>query len=149
MITDEALQDIHPANDQHWHDDSMEFIFDSDNDGSAQQFTLDANGIDMSASANADNTEYVVVSNGSEHIFEVAIVPADGFAAGTGDAIGLALAYNDSENGARETQIRWIANENSWGAAANQGDLIFSADVLTAVEPHSKLAGTWGELKMR
>jgi hypothetical protein len=148
-ITDDVLQDIHPANDQHWHDDSMEFIFDSDNDGSADQFTLDANGIDLSASANADNTEYVVVSSGNEYVWEVAIVPAPGFQANVGDAIGLALAYNDSENGAREDQIRWIANENSWGAAANQGDLVFSADVVAAVEPHSKLAATWGSLRSR
>ena len=148
-IIDDAFQDIHPANDQHWHDDSMEFIFDSNNDGSAQQFTLDANGVDMSATATADNTEYAAVASGNEVILEVAIVPADGFAASVGDAIGLALAYNDSENGARETQIRWIANVNAWGDPANQGDLIFSASAMTptAVEPSSKLATTWGSLK--
>lgn len=148
-IIDEELQDIHPANDQHWHDDSMEFIFDSNNDGTAQQFTLDANGKDLSASAVADNTEYVVVSKGDEHIFEVAIEPAADFKATAGEAIGLALAYNDSENGAREDQIRWIAKENSWGSAANQGELIFDAAGMTpaAVEPHAKLTATWGSLK--
>lgn len=150
-IIDDEIQDINPANNNHWHDDSMEFIFDSNNNGTAQQFTLDANGKDLSASATLDNTTYVVSVNDDEIIFEVAIEPATGFEAAVGNAIGLALAYNDSEGGARQHQIRWIANENSWGAESNQGDLIFSAGIMAAaaVEPQDKLAATWGSLKLR
>ena len=149
-IIDDEIQDINPANTNHWQDDSMEFIFDSNNDGSAQQFTLDANGKDLSASATGDNTTYVVSVNDDKVIFEVAIEPAAGFKAGVGDAIGLALSYNDSEDGARQDQIRWIANENAWGGASNQGDLVFSAQIMAAapVEPQDKLTATWGSLKL-
>ena len=129
----------------------MEFIFDSDNNGSADQFTVGQDGALTHASANADNTEWVVVNQGNEYIWEVAITPAPGFDAKVGEAIGLALSYNDSENDVCEHQIRWIAQENSWGGALNQGDLIFSAETMkpAPVEPQGKLAATWGGLKSR
>ena len=147
-ITDSEFQD---KGDNPWWTDSMEFIFDSNNDGGADQFTLGQDGSLTHASANPDNSEWVVVNNGIEFTWEVAITPAPGFDAHVGDAIGLALSYNDSENEVREHQIRWIAKENSWGAAVNQGELIFSAEImkLAPVEPLGKAAVTWGGMKLR
>jgi len=147
-ITDDEFQ---PKGDNPWWTDSMEFIFDSDNNGSADQFTLGQDGALVHASANLNNSKWVVVNQGNEYIWEVAITPAQGFNAKVGDAIGLALSYNDSENNVREHQIRWIAKENGWGAASNQGELIFSAEMMkpAPVEPRGKLAATWGSLKSR
>ena len=146
-ITDDDFQD---KADKPWWTDSMEFIFDSNNDGGADQFTLGQDGALTHASANLDNSEWVVVNDGIEFTWEVAINPAEGFDAKAGDAIGLALSYNDSENDVREHQIRWIANENSWGAASNQGELIFSAEIMkpAPVEPPGKAAVTWAEIKL-
>ena len=134
-----------------WWTDSMEFIFDSNNNGSADQFTIGQDGALTHASANLGNTEWVVVNQGIEYTWEVAINPAQGFDAKVGDAIGLALSYNDSENDVREHQIRWIAKENAWGGAMNQGELIFSAEIMkpAPVEPLGKMAATWGGLKLR
>ncbi|MFC1713840.1 sugar-binding protein [Candidatus Poribacteria bacterium] len=146
-IRDDEFQD---KGAQPWWTDSMEFIFDSDNNGSADQFTIGQDGALTHASANANNTEWVVVNQGIEYIWEAAITPAPGFHAKVGDAIGLALSYNDSENDVREHQIRWMANENAWGGALNQGELIFSAEIMkpAPVEPRGKLATTWADLKL-
>ena len=46
-ITDDTLQDIHPANSMWWVDDSVEFMFDFDNNVTRDalvQWTLGANG---------------------------------------------------------------------------------------------------------
>ena len=48
-ITDDKLQDVHPFNAQWWEDDSMEFMFDFDNEvvqANLVQWTLGANGTD-------------------------------------------------------------------------------------------------------
>ena len=77
-ITDDELQDIHPENSKWWEDDSVEFMFDFDNDvvrDSLVQWTLGANGKDMSAAASPDNTEWALSRSGNKYIYEVAVDP--------------------------------------------------------------------------
>ena len=155
-IVDDENQDTHPANQNHWEDDSLELMFDFTNDGSLVQWTIDANGKEISAAGIEENIEWIVVNNGNEYIFEGAIDPTQDnpdkpgfgkdFKAEIGLAIGLSFHFNDCENGKREHQIGWIAG-NAWGAE-NFGDLIFNAERL-AVEPSGKLTATWGSLKSR
>lgn len=153
-ITDSENQDIHPAGDTWWEDDSLEVMFDFTNDGSLVQWTIDANGVEASAAYTEENLEWIVINNGDEYIFEGAIDPTKdnpdkpGFGVnfqGEVDlVVGLSMHYNDCENGVREHQIGWIPG-GAWDAAA-YGDLIFSEEIL-AVKPSGKLATTWGELK--
>ncbi len=77
-ITDDKLQDVNPDNARWWEDDSVEFMFDFDNGmvrDSLVQWTLGANGKDLSAAASKDNTEWVLLKNGNDYIYEVAIDP--------------------------------------------------------------------------
>jgi len=160
-ITDDKLQDIHPDDAQWWNDDSVEFMFDFDNGmvrESLVQWTLGANGKDLSAAASEENTEWVLIKNGNDYIYEVAIDPtkprgnpqfanpAKGtdFKAKVGMTIGLSFHANDCENGSREHQIGWIPG-GAWDALA-YGDLTFDSEIL-AVEPAGKLALTWGAIK--
>ena len=160
-ITDDKLQDINPDNTKWWEDDSVEFMFDFDNGmvrESLVQWTLGANGKDLSAAASKDNTEWVLVNNGNDYIYEVAIDPtkprgnpqfanpAKGkdFKAKDGLLIGLSFHANDCEGGGRQHQIGWTPG-GAWDGLA-YGDLIFDDEVL-AVEPSGKLALTWGALK--
>jgi hypothetical protein len=153
-IIDDELQDIHPAGDTWWEDDSLEVMFDFDNDAQLAQWTIGANGIDISAGCSEDNLEWIVVNKGDEYIFEGAIDPTQdnpykpglgvNFQAEVDLVIGLAFHYNDCENGTREHQIGWTPG-GAWDAAC-YGDLIFSAE-RTAVEPSGKLTTTWGSLK--
>lgn len=160
-ITDDKLQDVNPDNTKWWEDDSVEFMFDFDNGmvrESLVQWTLGANGKDLSAAASKDNTEWVLVNNGNDYIYEVAIDPtkprgnpqfanpAKGkdFKAKDGLLIGLSFHANDCEGGGRQHQIGWTSG-GAWDALA-YGDLIFDDEVL-AVEPSGKLALTWGALK--
>ena len=153
-IIDDELQDIHPAGDTWWEDDSLELMFDFDNNAQLAQWTIGANGTDISAGCSEDNLEWIVVKNGDEYIFEGAIDPTQdnpykpglgvNFQAKVDLVIGLAFHYNDCENGTREHQIGWTPG-GAWDAAC-YGDLIFSAE-RTAVKPSGKLATTWGSLK--
>ena len=154
-IIDDENQDIHTAGDTWWEDDSLEVMFDFDNDAQLVQWTIDANGKEISAAGTEENLEWIVVNNGDEYVFEGAIdstqdnpdKPGFGvnFQAEVDLVIGLAFHYNDCENGTREHQIGWTAG-GAWDAAC-YGDLIFSAE-RTAVEPSGKLATTWGSMKL-
>lgn len=159
-ITDDELQDIHPHNSKWWEDDSVEFMFDFDNEvvrAALVQWTLGANGKDMSAAASPDNTEWALSKNGNKYIYEVAIDPTKprgpnpgnpntgkNFKAKDGLTVGFSFHMNDCENGKREHQIGWIAG-NAWDALAF-GDLTFDKEFLD-VEPLGKLALTWAALK--
>ncbi len=160
-ITDDKLQDINPPDSKWWEDDSVEFMFDFDNEmvrDGLVQWTLGANGKDLSAAASADNTEWIVVKKGNDYIYEVAIDPTAprgnpqfanpgrgaNFKAKNGLTIGFSFHMNDCENGTREHQIGWIAG-GAWDALAF-GDLTFDSEFLD-VAPAGKLALTWGALK--
>ncbi len=160
-ITDDKLQDIHPDDNKWWEDDSVEFMFDFDNGmvrESLVQWTLGANGEDLSAAASEENTEWVLIKNGNDYIYEVAIDPTKprgnpqfanpgkgkDFKAKNGLIIGLSFHMNDAENGGREHQIGWIPG-GAWDALA-YGDLIFDDEILP-VEPSGKLAVTWAAIK--
>ena len=160
-ITDDELQDIFADDNKWWEDDSVEFMFDFDNGmvrDSLVQWTLGANGKDLSAAASKQNTEWVLVKNGNDYIYEVAIDPTkprgnpnfanpgvgDKFKAKVGLTIGLSFHANDCENGKREHQIGWMPG-GAWDALT-YGDLTFDAEIL-AVAPAGKLAVVWGSLK--
>ncbi len=160
-ITDDELQDIFAADNKWWEDDSVEFMFDFDNGmvrDSLVQWTLGANGKDLSAAASKENTEWVLIKTGNDYIYEVAIDPTkprgnlafanpgvgDKFKAKAGLTIGLSFHMNDCENGKREHQIGWTPG-GAWDGLA-YGDLTFDDEIL-AVEPSGKLALTWGALK--
>lgn len=160
-ITDDELQDIFAADNKWWEDDSVEFMFDFDNGmvrDSLVQWTLGANGEDLSAAASKQNTEWVLVKNGNDYIYEVAIDPTkprgnpnfanpgvgDKFKAEAGLTIGLSFHANDCENGKREHQIGWTPG-GAWDGLA-YGDLTFDDEIL-AVAPSGKLAVVWGDLK--
>lgn len=159
-ITDDTLQNIHPEDNQWWNDDSVEFMFDFDNDMNRPalvQWTLGANGLDVSAAASADNTQWALSRNFDNYIYEVAIDPTaprgpnpgnpdkgKNFKAHDGLTIGLSFHMNDCENGVREHQIGWIAG-GAWDALA-YGDLTFDSEFLD-VDPSGKIALTWAALK--
>lgn len=160
-ITDDKLQDVNPPGAGWWNDDSVEFMFDFANGmvrDTLVQWTLGANGKDLSAAASKENTEWVLINNGNDYIYEVAIDPTkprgnpqfanpgegDKFKAEDGLTIGLSFHANDCEGGSREHQIGWMPG-GAWDALF-YGDLIFDDEVL-AVEPSDKLALTWGSLK--
>lgn len=150
IIIDDMNQDIHPHDDGWWEDDSLEVMFDLQNDGNLLQWTIDANGTEISASAAADNMEWIVVNQGTEYIFEGAIDPSKmgaDFTAEVGKVIGLAFHFNECENGTREHQVGWTPG-GAWDAAA-YGDLIFDITVVTAVDLSGKMTTTWGNLKLR
>ncbi len=159
-ITDDIFQDIHPEDSNWWNDDSVEFMFDFDNtmirDGLVQ-WTLGANGLDVSAAASADNTLWALSRSFNNYIYEVAIDPTaprgprpgnndrgKDFRAHDGLTIGLSFHMNDCENNVREHQIGWTAG-GAWDALA-YGDLIFDK-AYWGVDPSGKLATTWAELK--
>ena len=159
-ITDDKLQDIHPPDDKWWEDDSVEFMFDFNNDvirDTLVQWTLGANGKDLSAAASPDNTEWALSKSGNNYIYEVALDPTaprgpnpgnpdsgKDFKAKDGLTIGFSFHMNDCENGVREHQVGWIPG-NAWDALAF-GDLTFDKEFLD-VEPLGKLALTWAEIK--
>lgn len=159
-ITDDKLRDDNPWNSKWWEDDSVEFMFDFDNDvirDSLVQWTLGANGKDLSGAASKDNTEWKLIKDGNNYTYEVAIDaskprgPNPGnankglnFKAEDGLTIGFSFHMNDCENGTREHQIGWIPG-NAWDPLAF-GDLTFDKEFLD-VEPSGKLALTWGALK--
>ena len=77
-ITDDKLQDLNPPGARWWEDDSVEFMFDFENGmvrDTLVQWTLGANGEDLSAAASKENTEWVLIKNGNDYIYEVAIDP--------------------------------------------------------------------------
>ncbi len=160
-ITDDKLQDINPDDNKWWEDDSVEFMFDFDNDmvrDSVVQWTLGANGKDLSAAASKENTEWVLIKNGNDYIYEIAIDatkprgnpefanPGKGkdFKAKDGVVIGFSFHMNDCENGGREHQIGWVPG-GAWDALT-YGDLIFDNEILP-VTPLGKLALTWAAIK--
>lgn len=159
-ITDDKLQDINPPDNKWWEDDSVEFMFDFENEivrASLVQWTLGANGEDLSAAASKDNTEWKLVVDGNNYIYEVALDPTKprglnpgnankgmNFKAKDGLTIGFSFHMNDCENGSREHQIGWIAGQ-AWDPVAF-GDLTFDKEFLD-VEPLGKLALTWGAIK--
>jgi len=146
IVTDDIIQDINPPNDTWWEDDSAEIIFDFNNDGTNTKWAIGATG-ELGASATTDNTEFAIVSGANnQYIYEIAVTGIAGFQAAEGGIVGLSPIYDDGENGARESQLGWIAgsaNDN-----ANQGDIIFSAASPTSVEPSGKLATAWGKIKL-
>lgn len=145
-ITDDVNEDTHPV--QCWVDDSLEVMFDFQNDANLTQWNVDANGEESCGAAAVENIEWKVVNNGDQWIFEGAINPSAAgqqFEASPGNIIGLSIQFNDCENGVREHQIGWTAGA-AWDAAVF-GDLIFSADVVAAVEASDKVATIWGALK--
>ena len=136
-------------------------MFDFDNGmvrESLVQWTLGANGEDLSAAASEENTEWVLIKNGNDYIYEVAIDPtkprgnpqfanpAKGkdFKAKDGLTIGLSFHMNDCENGKREHQIGWMPG-GAWDGLF-YGDLVFDDEILAVTAP-GKLALTWGALK--
>jgi hypothetical protein len=153
-ITDDELQDIHPAGDTWWEDDSLEVMFDFENDTRLAQWTIGANGTEISAGGTEENLEWIVVNEGDKYIFEGAIDPTKdnpykpgfgvNFKAEVELIIGLAFHYNECENGTREHQIGWTPG-GAWDAAS-YGDLIFSEE-RAAVDLSGKLTNTWGSLK--
>ncbi|MCG9127683.1 hypothetical protein JT359_08805 [Candidatus Poribacteria bacterium] len=159
-ITDDKLQDDNPENAKWWEDDSVEFMFDFDNEINRDelvQWTLGANGKDHSAAASPDNTEWVLIKEGTKYTYEVAIDAAGprgpnpgnanagkDFKAKDGLTIGLSFHYNDCENGQRQHQIGWIAGQ-AWDPIAF-GDLTFDKESLD-VNPTGKLALTWSKIK--
>ena len=160
-ITDDKLQDANPPGARWWEDDSVEFMFDFENGmvrDTLVQWTLGANGEDLSAAASKENTEWVLVKNGNDYIYEVAIDPTkprgnpqfanpgqgDKFEAEDGLLIGLSFHANDCEGGGREHQIGWTSG-GAWDGLS-YGDLIFDDEILD-VEPSGKLALMWGALK--
>ena len=153
-IVDDKNQDTHPANQNHWEDDSLELMFDFDNDARLTQWTIDANGKEVSAAGTEENLEWIVVNQGNNYFFEGAIDPTKdnpdrpgqgvNFKAKVGQVVGLSFHFNDCENGAREHQIGWTAGK-AW-EAPNYGDLIFSVE-RAAVDSSGKLTVTWGRLK--
>lgn len=160
-ITDDKLQDANPPDAKWWEDDSVEFMFDFANGmvrDTLVQWTLGANGEDLSAAASKENTEWVLIKNGNDYIYEVAIDPTkprgnaqfanpgegDKFKAEHGLTIGLSFHANDCEGGGREHQIGWTPG-GAWDGLA-YGDLIFDDEILP-VEPAGKLTLTWGALK--
>lgn len=160
-ITDDKLQDVNPPGARWWEDDSVEFMFDFENGmvrDTLVQWTLGANGKDLSAAASKENTEWVLIKNGNNYIYEVAIDPTkprgnpqhanpgqgDKFKAEDGLLIGLSFHANDCEGGGREHQIGWIPG-GAWDGLA-YGDLIFDDEILD-VEASGKLALMWGALK--
>ena len=159
-ITDDKLQDVNPWNNKWWEDDSVELMFDFDNDiirDSLVQWTLGADGEDLSAAASEENTEWELVVDGTNYTYEIAVDasaargPNPGnankgkdFKAKDGLTIGLSFHYNDCENGSREHQIGWMPGQ-AWDPVA-YGDLTFDKEFLD-VEPAGKLALTWGALK--
>jgi len=162
-ITDDELQDIHPENSNWWEDDSVEFMFDFENHvirDSIVQWTLGANGKDLSAAASPDNTEWIVIKNGDHYIYEVAIDPTKprgnpefanpdmgtNFKARNGLTIGLSFHMNDCEGGIRQHQIGWRPG-TAWDPLAF-GDLTFDNEIFD-VKPAHKLTVTWGNLKQR
>ena len=95
-----------------------------------EKFVGGATG-ELSALANAGNTEFAVNSNEAEnlYIYEIAIKKPQGFKVAPDVVIGLSPIYNDCEDGVREHQLGWIGgNANN---SANMGDIIFSAKVRT------------------
>jgi len=118
------------------------------------QWTIDANGKEISAAATVDNLKWIVVKKGDGYIFEGAIDPSKdnpakpgvgkNFKAEVGKLIGLAFHFNECENGTREHQIGWTPG-GAWDANA-YGDLIFDAEK-ASVNIHGKLAATWASLK--
>ena len=68
-ITDDKNQDIHNAGDTWWEDDSLEVMFDFDNNATLVQWTIDANGKEISAAATAANLKLIVVKKASGYIF--------------------------------------------------------------------------------
>ena len=159
-ITDDELQDINPHNNKWWEDDSVEFMFDFENEvvrASLVQWTLGADGEDLSAAASKANTEWELVVDGNNYIYEVALdasaargpnpgnaTKGNNFKAKDGLTIGLSFHYNDCENGTREHQIGWMPGQ-AWDPVA-YGDLTFDKEFLD-VEPAGKLTLTWGALK--
>jgi hypothetical protein len=147
-VIDDELQDINPANDQWWNDDSAEIIFDFDNDGTRTKFVVGATG-QLGATSTPNNTEFAIIFDDptNQYIYEIAITGITGFKADAGGTVGLSPIYNDCENGVREHQVGWIA-----GAANdsnNMGDINFVAQTRTpiSVEPSGRIAAVWGALK--
>ncbi len=140
LVKDDLRQDIFPANQQHWLDDSLEIIFHAA--GIAYQFTVDMNGQDLSRSANSSNTTVAVQPLGDNlYAVEMAIQPGAWFRARTGLTLDLALNYNDGENGVREVQVGWILDVDNWQTVANAGKVRFM-DAWGYTPPLPELPGT-------
>lgn len=159
-VTDDIIQNIHPADDKWWEDDSVEFMFDFDNtmvEDDLVQWTLGTEITEISAAASDDNTLWAISRTFTNYFFEVAIDPTaprgpnprnntrgKDFKAHDGLTIGFSFQMNDCENGVREHQIGWTAG-GAWDPL-NFGDLIFD-NAYWGVEPSGKLSLTWGALK--
>ena len=143
-----------------WVDDSVEFMFDFGNNvtrAALVQWTLGANGKDLSAAGSSSNTVWIVVKNGNDYIYEVALDPTKqrgpkpgndnkgkDFRAKDGLTVGFSFHMNDCKNGGREHQIGWITG-TAWDPFSF-GDLTFDKEFLD-VEPSGKIALTWAAIK--
>lgn len=120
-VTDDIYQDNIPADKKWYHDDCLEIIFDLSADGVAEQFAKYVVGAseDLSVLANKESVEAAVVKDGNTYYYEVAIdlsiMPEgtlqreDVAQLFSGKSIGFSVAYNDSDNGERETQNGWTS----------------------------------------
>jgi acetyl esterase/lipase len=134
VITDDILQDIHPANDHFWEDDSLEIMFDLEWNSEAKgsnmtSWTLGANGKDLSPICTPENTEWKVIRDGNKFVYEAALdltkagsqAPEiyKSFKIKPGEFIRFEIQYNDCENGAYENQVGWTYgppwNKKSFG----------------------------------
>lgn len=105
----------------------------------------------------SSNTEWIVVKNGNDYIYEVVLDPTKqrgpnpgndnkgkDFSAKDGLTVGFSFHMNDCENGRREHQIGWIAGQ-AWNPLSF-GGLTFDKEFLD-VEPSGKIALTWAAIK--
>lgn len=124
-VTDDIYQDNIPADGKWYHDDCLEIIFDLSEEGVAEQFAKYVVGAseELSVLANKESVEAAVVKDGNTYYYEVAIdlsiMPegtlqrVDAEQLFSGKSIGFSIAYNDSDNGERETQNGWTSGKSS------------------------------------
>lgn len=120
-VTDDIYQNNIPADGKWYHDDCLEIIFDFSADGVAEQFAKYVVGAseDLSVLATKESVEAAVVKEGNTYYYEVAIdlgiMPEGTFQRVgaeqlfSGHRVGFSIAYNDSDNGERETQNGWTS----------------------------------------
>ncbi len=127
-IVDDILWDKPVEEDKWYMNDCLEIALDVSADNIAapvQKCVVATSGTKLSALANDENVECVVVKQGNEYTFEMAIditklesivdITHD-FSILAEDIIGLSVCYNDCENEVREHQIGWTP-----GKASNRG----------------------------
>ena len=125
-ITDDILEDRN-SDPEFWHDDGIELMFGFDqleNFAPVIQYYILLSGRGYRHSATPENTQAVIVRNGTHYTVEIVIdfskeaAEADypdlgyAFRAGPRTMIGFSVNYNDAENGGRESHIGWVAGHD-------------------------------------